>query len=192
MLDPISLAQQKTKLNEVIKTAQAINNQVILDKSVAALANLKDQIPKPLEIVQAQLDQLPIQPDLELIKKEMEAQVQTVRAEVEQLLQQRKEEEINKLRDRVETLAGPFVPAIGIFLKLPTKDPKILAYTAFAAAKKKIRQLKQQASKENLKKSKEAFTFPMKPPSRLELGQLPKVDPPKIPQIPSINIPTIG
>lgn len=191
MIDPIKLAQQKTKLDGLVKTAEAADNTVLANKAKEALNNLKipEKIPTSLEDVGLKIPELPIQPDLELLKKEAMARAQTLRAEAEQMLQQRKEEEINKLKERVESLVPPqLIAAAGLLLVLPIIDPKFLAWLAYQKAKQKIKELKQIASKENLKKSKEAFSFPMKPPARTELGQLSAIsEKPKIPEIPTKN-----
>lgn len=201
-IDPISIAEQKTKWNATLKKAEelqqkfqfagtansldAIRNSAVITTATENLANLtntKNITEDAQNILKAK--ELPIQPDPELIKKQAMAVAQTARAQAEQLLQQRKEEEINKLKQKAEKLAGPLAPAIGMALKLGITDPKHLATIAYEEAKEKIREAKQKASKENLKKAKEAYSFPMKPPLRLDLGELPKLpEPPKIPEIP--------
>jgi hypothetical protein len=209
MIDPIQAAKQRVQLNSTLQTATDTKNRLesegqqgtdewnranaVAGSAQEQLNNLSD----PDAAINAAKDllpvkELPIQPDPELIKKEAMAQAQQYRSQAEELVQQKKEEEVNKLKQRVERVAGPLAPAVGLFLKLPITDAKFLAYTAYVEAKQKIRELKQKASKENLKKSKEAFTFPMKPPVKPELGQLPQVPQlPKIPEIPTINLPIL-
>lgn len=169
--------------NQANKVASQATDQLKkLADPANALNTAKELLPIP---------ELPIQPDPELIKREALARAQKLRAEAEALLQQRKEEELNKIRSKVELASGILGKAIGVYLKLPIIDPKYIAYTAYKKAKKEISELKQKASKENLKKAKEAFTFPMKPPVKLELGELPEVTPPEIPEIPTTTAFTI-
>lgn len=194
MIDPIKVAQQKSKLGDISKAISTTNPSI----STAALAQATDnlsipeKIPTSLEDIGLKTPDLPIIPDPELLKKEALALAQTIRSEAEALLQQRKEEELAKLRDKVEPLSKLLGTTLGLYLKLPIIDPKYLAYLAYMEAKEKLRQLKQLTSKENLKKSKEAYTFPMKPPIKIDITQLPTVQIPKIPEIPNINVPKIG
>ncbi len=194
MIDPIKLAQQKAKLSDTIKTAETLKNKVVADKAKQALGNLKvpEKIPTSLEDLKGMVPELPIQPDPELLKKEAMARAQTLRADAEKLVQQRIEQELGKTRDAIETAGKLAALAVGFYFKAPLLDPKYLAYIAYMKAKEKLRELKQKASKENLKKSKEAFTFPMKPPRRIDLSELPKIpDIPKIPEIPKVNLPKL-
>ena len=194
MIDPIKIAQQKVKLGELSKPIAGVTSAVSPANAKQALNNLSipNKIPKSLEDVGLKKPELPIQPDPELLKKEAIALAQTIRSDAEAMLQQKKEEELGKIRDGVETAAKFAAKAVGLYIQMPLIDPKFLAFMAYMKAKEKLRELKQKASKENLKKSKEAFTFPMKPPTRLDLGQLPKIEVPKIPKIPNINLPKIG
>lgn len=209
MIDPIQAAKQKVQLNSTLQKATDAKNKLesvgqqgtdAWNRANAVANSAKEQInnlANPDAAINATKDllpikELPIQPDPELLKKEALAQAQKYRSQAEELIQQKKEEEINKLKQRVEQVAGPFALAAGLFLSLPIIDPKYLAYLAYEKAKQQIRELKQKASKENLKKSKEAFTFPMKPTVKLELGQLPQLpEVPKIPEIPKITLPNL-
>jgi hypothetical protein len=77
-------------------------------------------------------------------------------------------------------------------IKLPSIDVKAAAKNAYAKTKKEIRELRQKVSKENLKKGKETFKYPMKP-KELSIPKIPEIPKlPPIPQIPEIpNIPRI-
>jgi hypothetical protein len=185
--DPIKLAEQKTKLDGLIKNTTSVD---VSNNAKQALTKLSD--PQNLLKSIPRLDkELPIQPDPELLKKQAMAEAQKLRSEAEQFLQQKKEEELAKIQDKVDLVAGLASKALGLYLKMPIIDPKFLAYMAYLKAKQKIRELKQKASKENLKKSKEAFTFPMKPPLKVEITGLPAVEIPKIPEIPKVNLPNL-
>lgn len=194
MIDPIKIAQQKVKLNELSKPIAGATSAITPANAKQALGNLSipSKIPKSLEDVGLKKPELPIQPDPELLKKEAIAIAQTIRSDAEAMLQQKKEEELGKIRDGVETASNLAAKAVGLYIKMPLIDPKFLAFMAYMKAKEKLRELKQKASKENLKKSKEAFTFPMKPPKRLDLAQLSKISElPKIPKIPNIELPEL-
>ena len=190
MLDPIDIAKQKLKVSNTLKVAESVNNKEMIASSKEKLTQLANPAAglaaaKKLSPIQ----ELPIQPDPELLKKEAMARAQTIRSDAEQMLQQKKEEELNKVRDKVETAGSLVGAAVALYFKLEITDPKFLANMAYMKAKEKVRELKQKASKENLKKSKEAFTFPMKPPIKLDLGELPKPTIPKIPDLPRIDLP---
>lgn len=203
--DPIAVASQKVKLNDTIQkaadkkaaletlgkagteewnqTTKTINQATDKLKTVSSPSAALEQV-KQLSPIK----ELPIQPDPELIKREALARAQKFKSDAELLLQQKKEQELEKVRSKVEMASGLLSKAAGVYLKMPITDPKYIAYTAYKQGMAKLRELKQKASKENLKKSKEAFTFPMKPTVKLDLGQLPQIRPPVIPKIPT-NLP---
>ena len=114
-LDPLEFAKKKTQLNDTLKTAETgkkslqsagnLGPELQRNTKVADLANKQLQdlnvggiTASDVTDIKA-LKELPIQPDPELLKKEAMAKAQVLRAEAEQMLQQRKEEEINKLKD---------------------------------------------------------------------------------------------
>lgn len=189
MIDPIKIAQQKVKLTDLIKTAETSNNQIIANRARAALNNLnvsdKVNLHDKLETVKTL--QPITQTNIEMVKKEAVAAAHTAKANADALLQKSKETDLSNLRNRVESSISQLLSKGGLFPKLPLRDPKVLAHLAYMQAKEKIRELKQKTSKENLKKSKEVYTFPMKPPIRIDLGQIPRVEVPKIPEIPNIT-----
>ena len=190
MLDPIDIAKQKLKVSNTLKVAESVDNKAIIASSKEKLAQLSNPAVGLAAVKKlSPIQELPIQPDPELLKKEAMARAQTIRSDAEQMLQQKKEEELNKVRDKVETAGSLVGAAVALYFKLEITDPKFLANMAYMKAKEKVRELKQKASKENLKKSKEAFTFPMKPPIKLDLGELPKPTIPKIPDLPRIDLP---
>lgn len=192
-IDPIQLAKVKTLAKKVQSTTTTLPS--VGTNQVATANAVIDSVNKQLENLDRlnQLKELPIQPDPELLKKEAMARAQTLRSDAETMLQQRKEEEINKLKEKAEALIPPaLIKAAGLLPVLPILDPKILAWLAYQKIKQEIKNLKQKASKENIKRSKEAFTFPMKPPKRLELGNISQLEVPKIPEIPRIDLPKIG
>lgn len=198
-IDPINIAKNKTITQRIEKAAGvAASTSAVAGAAATVVGGITsansaiDAANKQLQNLERlnKLKDLPIQPDPELLKQEGLALAQTLRADAETMLQQRKDEEINKLKDRAEALIPPAaIKAAGLLLVLPIIDPKYLAWLAYQKAKSELKKIKQKASKVNIKRSKEAFTFPMKPPKKLELGQIPNLQIPKIPEIPRIDIP---
>lgn len=137
-------------------------------------------VPPPvITDVSEKIKKLPTMKDKELIKKQLEAEVQKKKGELENKLQQEKDKKIEEMKDKLATLAPLAAGALALYLKLPILDPKVLATIAFLKAQKELQDLKQKVSKENLKKAKENFTYPIKPPT----GGLPAL--PKVPELPS-------
>lgn len=164
MIDPLDAATNlaKTKLANMAtdKAAQAISNAV------------------PKNINLDKLKKIPLTKDPELLKQQAKAEAQKIVGEKQNEIQQLKEKKIEELKDKAAKLAPLAAVGVALFLKLPVLDPKLLATIAFLKAQKELREAKQKISKENLKKAKENFTYPIKPPTGLP--QIPKV--PEIPK----------
>jgi hypothetical protein len=137
-----------------------------------------------VETNKAKLESLTKYKDTELIKKEAEARVMTLVADKQQEILAQKDEIEKQVAEKLEllmTLYLAFPP------KLPVINPKALAKKAYEQGKKELRELKQSLSKENLKKGKEAFKYPMKP-KELSVPKIPEI--PKLPPLPKLpNIP---
>lgn len=180
MIDPINAATDLTK-KAAIDAAKGVANNA----KGAAIAAATAAVPPVAAAAAEKLKKLPTTKDPELVKTQAKAEAQKLKGELESKLQQEKDKKIEELKDKASVLAPLVVPGIALFLKLPILDPKILATLAFLKAQQEFRELKQKASKENLKKAKENFTFPMKPPT--SLGGIPKIpEVPKIPKLPTI------
>jgi hypothetical protein len=106
-------------------------------------------------------------------------------AQQQELLAQKTDIE-NQVTEKLALLTETLALALTVYLafppKLPAIDVKALAKKAYAKTKKELQDLRQKVSKENLKKGKETFKYPMKP-KELSI--------PKIPEIPKISLPTI-
>ena len=139
------------------------------------------------DATQAKLDELTKFKDPEFIKKEAEAKAMTLIADKQQELLTQKADIEKQVTDKLTLLTETLALALTIYLafppKLPAIDVKALAKKAYAKTKKELQELRQTVSKENLKKGKEAFKYPMKPK---ELPTLPKP-----PEIPKIQIPKL-
>lgn len=173
MTDPIQSAVN-------LSTAAAAG--VAASAATAAVTSVANAIPAG---VNDALKKLPLTKDPELLKQMAMAEAQKLVGEAQAKLQNEKETRIEELKSKALVLAPLAAAAVSLYLKLPILDPKILATLAFLKAQQEFRELKQKASKQNLKKAKETFTFPMKPPR--SFTDLPKL--PSIPQIP--DIPTL-
>lgn len=182
MSDPINRATEITK-KAATDAATNAKNEV--------LSKVTNAIPPKFASVQDKISKLPRTKDPELLKAQAKAEAQKLLGEAQTKLQQEKEKIIEQQKDKIATLASLASGAVGLFLKLPILDPKVLATLAFLRAQQEVRELKQKASKDNLKKAKENFTFPMKPPTSLNgIPKIPSV--PKIPDLPTVpNVPTI-
>lgn len=154
MSDPIDTAvnlakNNKSRLLETGKTA-----------AISAASNIIANNSKL-----SKLKKLPTTKDPELLKQQAKAEAQKLIGEKQNELQQIKEKKIEELKDKASKLGPLLALGVGLFLKLPAFDPKLLATIAFLKAQKELRELKQKVSKENLKKAKENFTYPIKPPT---------------------------
>lgn len=113
------------------------------------------------------LDKLAKNKNQELIKKEAEAKAMTLVADKQQeVLAQKTEIEkqaTEKLTSLTKTLALALTAYLAFPPKLPAIDVKALAKKTQAKEKKESSELKQSESKENLKKGKESFKYPIKP-----------------------------
>ena len=119
--------------------------------------------------------------------KEAEAKAMTLIADKQQELLAQKTDIEKQVTDKLTVLTETLALALTIYLafppKLPAIDVKALAKKAYTKTKKELQELRRTVSKENLKKGKEAFKYPMKPK---ELPTLPKP-----PEIPKLQIPKL-
>lgn len=166
--DPLKTAMDVTK---------AAASGVTVPTNVTGATN---QANTTIDAAKTNLDSLAKYKDPELIKKEAEAKAITLVADKQQQILAQKAEIEKQVAEKLTvllTLYLAFPP------KLPAINPKALAKKAYEKGKKELRELKQSVSKENLKKSKEAFKYPMKP-KELTVPQIPEI--PKLPPIPNL------
>ena len=144
------------------------------------------------DAAQAKLDELAKFKDPEFIKKEAEAKAMALVADKQQEVLAQKAELENQVTEKLTLLTDAVTLALTVYLafppKLPAIDVKALAKKAYQKTKKEIRELRQKVSKENLKKGKETFKYPMKPkelsiPKIPEIPKLPEITLPKLPEI---------
>jgi hypothetical protein len=181
MSDAISNAINAAKTSAVSTMSSTANTAASSAISAASAA-----VPPGATAAAEKLKKLPITKDPELLKQQAKAEAQKLAGEVQNKLQQEKDKKIEELKDKAVFLGPLLAAGVALYLKPPILDPKALATVAYLKAQKELRELKQKVSKDNLKKAKETFTFPMKPPTSLSGF------PPKIPEIPTIPpLPTV-
>ena len=117
------------------------------------------------DLVDSRIAKLPTIKSPEIVKKQIEAEVHQKKVEAEVIIQNAKALAIDTAKTKLKEGFAGLLPKAPAIPKLDILDPKILAQLAYAKAKQEVADLRQKVSRENLKKSKEAFTFPMKPPS---------------------------
>jgi hypothetical protein len=183
VFDPLKSAMDATK-------AAASNLSIPNSADASATANSAiGQANTAADAAQAKLDELAKFKDPEFIKKEAEARAMALVADKQQELLAQKAEIENQVTEKLTLLTDAVALGLTVYLafppKLPAIDVKALAKKAYQKTKKEIRELRQKVSKENLKKGKETFKYPMKPK---ELS-IPKI--PEIPKLPEITLPKL-
>lgn len=158
----IKTEQQKEKLSRVNK-----------EETLSKVDTIKDE----------KISKLPIVKNLDLIKKQKEAEFHTKKTELERKKQELEEIGVDDVKAKLKGFATQTVKS-SLLPKLPTVDPKFLAAISFAKKLKEVRDKKQQVSKENLKKSTEMYTFPIKKVSPVTEPPTP-LPPPVPPDIPT-------
>lgn len=181
MTDPISSALNLAKLTgispNISTNAPATINAVGGATAASALgaANaVSDKI----------LDKLPTVKNPELVKKQIEAEIEIKKIELEELKTLIKEQGIQIAKDKLKELALASIPA----LPIPITDPKLLQAVALAKQAKILIEEKRKNSEKNLDNVNKKLEFPMKVPN-LQVPTIPEV--PKIPEIPKISIPKL-
>jgi hypothetical protein len=106
---------------------------------------------------------LPIQKDPNLLAKEKEAEALKKKAEIEKLILERKEEIINKLRVKLNSLKIPSLPPVPFPPKKPILDPKILQALLIAKQAKQAIEERQKKTRDSLKKAEKTFEYPLTP-----------------------------
>jgi hypothetical protein len=134
---------------------------------------------------------VPVVPDPNLVKRQLEAEAQLKVTEAKETALKAKEEAVNKAKAAAGNLQGAATAAAGAAVagllakipKPPLVDPKILATLSALKQIKDLAKEKRNAGKQNLAKGKELFKFPLTPPSTV-------VQAPKIPPLPALPFPS--
>jgi hypothetical protein len=185
------------KATDAVKQKNSLNKDSI---SNPANSIKSDALGKANESAQEMLDKLPLKKDPRLLKQEIEADVLEKKTEAERKIQEAKELTVADAKDKLLEIGASFLPKAPKVPPIPLIDPRLLAFIAYMKLKAEIKKLKQSVSKQNLKKSKDTFKYPLKPPT-VSVPQLPKVPdlpikPPTLPKPPSLpnlpNLPKLG
>jgi hypothetical protein len=146
-------------------------------------------------LVETRIAKLPTIKSPEIVKKQIEAEIQDRKVQIDTVVQLAKEQSVDTAKTQLKEGFVGLLPKVPAIPKLPILDPKFIAQLAYARAKQEVADFRQKLSKENLKKSKEAFTFPMKPsltiPTIPKIPELPKLPNITLPQLPTIALPSI-
>lgn len=169
MSDPIQVALNKANTTIAGATTNQINS---------AITSAASKIPTD------KLGNLPTTKNPELIKKQIEAEIEKKKVEAEEIRLQIQEEGIELAKDKLKELAIQALPTIA----LPVIDPKILQAVALANQAKELIKQRTELSKKNLDNINKKLEFPMKVPD-LQTPAIPEI--PKIPEIPGISLPNI-
>ena len=189
--DPLKSAMDATKAAASnLSAPKGAADAKILAQATTGAATV--QATAATDAAQAKLDELAKFKDPEFIKKEAEAKAMALVADKQQEVLAQKAELENQVTEKLTLLTDAVTLALTVYLafppKLPAIDVKALAKKAYQKTKKEIRELRQKVSKENLKKGKETFKYPMKPkelsiPKIPEIPKLPEITLPKLPEI---------
>lgn len=171
MIDPIDKASAAAK-GQFDQATQDVG-----DKAAAAVNDLQNQADEIL-------DSLPTVPDPELVYRQKEAEILDKLAELERKEIELQEIGLDDIKERIREL---IIPAVPIPLKIPLISPKVLLAVVLAKREKLLAELRKLKSKKNLKKGKELFSYPLKPPKSLQLPSVPQL--PQLPEVP--DIPTL-
>lgn len=176
MVDLIDKANKITEFQKNLNISATEAKQKVeeAEKNVSYVQNL---LPEK-KVLEEEIKKLPTIKIPELVKKQKESAVLTVKTEADRKLQELKETGITDLKTKLKDTAV-FLPKVPSLPKLPLDDARVLATLGFIKKVKEIRDKKQQESVENIKKSKEAYTFSMKKVTTSETSVTPTV--PNIP-----------
>lgn len=179
-MDQIDYASRFTKCKETFSSNPLRRSQLttrsqeereqFIEEQCRQSVNSQMEKEKTQKQQQTQIEEtknkLPTSKDAELVKKQIEAEMQKKKGELENKLQQEKEKKVEELKDKVATLASLALGSSSSKGKLPIIDPKIRFMINFLKSQKELNEKKQVQSKENLKKAKENFTYTIKPSSK--------------------------
>jgi hypothetical protein len=179
MSDPIGNAINKAKVN-------AAGSSTDLSQSSADIASdIKNKTNKNLN---EKLNKLPLDKDPLLIARQKEAEALEIKAKVSEAKLISKDKAVELAKDGIKGTAVAGFPNIP---KLPVLDKKILDGITLAKQLKNLYKERSKLSKENLKKGKELFSYPINKITPISLETLQnEVPTPKVPDIPNLPFKT--
>ncbi len=170
-----AIAKARSLNTEMATTATTQLNSATTAASAAAQAQINN--------AQNVIENLPIDKDPELIKRQAEAAILKKKAEVEELVALKKEEAIQQLKTKLSSLT---VPSIPFPPKLPSVNAALLQGKAILQQAKELAKQKAKESRENLEKGIELYSFPVTTLEKVPPPELPNIQPPKVPQLPKV------
>jgi len=168
-------------ISNAINTAKKTGTAAASNAASAAVSSAADAakaaLPPAAGAAADKLKSLPVNKDPELLKKQAEAEVLSKKAQAEQLALVAKDLAIEYGKKKLIELAIKSIP----FPKLPVLDPKIIQAVMLGLQAREMWKQRKSMSKDNLKKGKDAYSYPLKP-------KVTKPEPPEVVEIPTNNI----
>jgi hypothetical protein len=193
--DVIYAAESEIKMWDRIAADSATGIGSLSKTPPAAEIKTSPYVAQVGELVDTRIAKLPTIKSPEIVKKQIEAEIQDRKVQIDTVVQLAKEQSVDTAKTQLKEGFVGLLPKVPAIPKLFILDPKFIAQLAYARAKQEVADFRQKLSKENLKKSKEAFTFPMKPsltiPTIPKIPELPKLPNITLPQLPTIALPSI-
>jgi len=159
--------------DEITNAIQAVNNT-----RVNVTTNVLSSTSTTFDSQKERLEKLPLEVDVELLKRQAEAEVLSRQAQIEQTRLEVQENGVEMLKEKLINLALQQLPATPT---LPVIDPKILQAVQTALLLKEVIKNRKQISRKNLSKGKELYSYPLR-------NITPKVQLPQIPTIPQLPL----
>lgn len=168
-------------ISNAISTAKKTGASAASNAASAAVSSAADAakaaLPPAAGAAADKLKSLPINKDPELLKKQAEAEVLSKKAQAEQFALVAKDLAIEYGKKKLIELAIKSIP----FPKLPVLDPKIIQAVMLGLQARELWKQRKSMSKDNLKKGKDTYSYPLKP-------KVTKPEPPEVVEIPTNNI----
>lgn len=141
-------------------------------------------IAQPTQNLKQKLDNLPTETDPSLIKRQREAEALEIKAKISESQLITQDEVVEKIKSGIR---GTISSRLSGMIRRPTLDSRILQSITVAKQLKKLYEQRNKISKENLKKGRELFSYPINKINPISLETLQEeTPPPKKPTVPQI------
>jgi hypothetical protein len=180
-MDAITKAANIAKLTQSTPISATKINDVI--------ANAATQADELSSNTQALSNNLPVDKNPELIRREIEADILEKEAKLKEVLMTDREKLIEEAKQKLKALALPTIP---LPLKIPLIDPKILQAVAIAKQIKQLAKQRRTLAKKYLSKGEELYSYPIKPYDVTIPTKPNKVSVPEAPTPPQLPLKNIG
>lgn len=179
MSDAIGNAINKAKASSAGVTTD------ITQSSADIVSDIKNKTNKNLN---EKLNKLPLDKDPLLIARQKEAEALEIKAKASEVKLISKDKAVELAKDGIK---GAVVAGFPNIPKLPVLDKKILDGIALAKQLKNLYKERSKVSKENLKKGKELYSYPIGKITPISLETLESEVPiPKVPSVPKLPFKT--